>query len=196
MFKMAGIENNKEKLRWSLIRSIMSWFITPWKWKSLSLVQLFATPWTIESRNSPGQSTGAGSCSLLQGSSQPRDQTQVSCIAGEFFTNCATREAQNKSESEVAQSCPTLCDPTDCSLPGSSVRGIFQAGVLEWVAISFSRGSSWPRDWTQVFHVAGRCFTFWAPGKPKATSKVYWHLNPQCFLCDLILDLGLYRCKS
>ena len=45
-------------------------------------------------------------------------------------------------ESEVAQSCPTLCDPMDCSLPGCSVRGIFQARVPEWVAISFSRGSS------------------------------------------------------
>ena len=43
-----------------------------------------------------------------------------------------------KSESEVAQSCPTLSDPMDCSLPGSSVRGIFQAKVLEWGAIAFS----------------------------------------------------------
>ena len=50
----------------------------------------------------------------------------------------------------IAQSCPTLCDPMDCSLPGFSVNGIFQAGVLEWVAISFSRGSSWSRDQTQV----------------------------------------------
>src|SRR5574341_884087 len=47
-----------------------------------------------------------------------------------------------KSESEVAELCPTLSDPTDCSLPGSSVHGIFQAVVLEWIAISFSRGSS------------------------------------------------------
>ena len=46
------------------------------------------------------------------------------------------------SESEVAQSCPALCDPMDCSLPGSSVHGISQARLLEWVAISFSRGSS------------------------------------------------------
>ena len=51
-----------------------------------------------------------------------------------------------ENESEVAQSCPTLCDPKDCSLPGSSVRGIFQAIVLEWIANSFSRGSSQPRD--------------------------------------------------
>ena len=46
--------------------------------------------------------------------------------------------------------CPTLCDPMDCHPPGSSVRGIFQAGVLEWVAISFSSGSSQPRDQTHV----------------------------------------------
>ena len=60
--------------------------------------------------------------------------------------------------SEVAQSCPTLCDPMDHSLPGSSIHGIFQARVLEWVAISFSRGSSQPRDWTQVFRITGSCF--------------------------------------
>ena len=47
----------------------------------------------------------------------------------------------------VAQSCPTLCDPMDCTLPGSSVHGISQARLLEWVAISFSRGSSWPRNY-------------------------------------------------
>ena len=46
--------------------------------------------------------------------------------------------ARGESESEVAQSCPTLCDPVDCSLPGSSVHGIFLARVLEWVAISLS----------------------------------------------------------
>ena len=62
-------------------------------------------------------------------------------------------------ECEVAQSCPTLCDPMDCSLPGSSGHGILQAGVLEWVVISFSRGSSQPKDRTQVFHIAGKFFT-------------------------------------
>ena len=50
----------------------------------------------------------------------------------------------------------------DCSLPGSSVHGIFQARILEWVAISSSRGSSWPRDWTWVSRTAGKFFTIWA----------------------------------
>ena len=65
-----------------------------------------------------------------------------------------------KSESEVAQSCPTLCDPMHCSLPGSSAHGIFQAGILEWVAISFSRGSSEPRNQTCVSCIVGG-FLYW-----------------------------------
>ena len=54
----------------------------------------------------------------------------------------STEQTCTEIESEVSQSCPTLCEPMDCSLPGSSVHEILQARVLEWVAISFSRGSS------------------------------------------------------
>ena len=64
--------------------------------------------------------------------------------------------------SEVAQSCPTLCDPMDRSPSGSSVHGILQARILEWVAISFSRGSSQPRDRAWVSCIAGRRFILWA----------------------------------
>ena len=56
----------------------------------------------------------------------------------------------------------TLCDSMDCSPPGSSLHGIFQARILEWVAISFSRRSSQPRGWTQVSCIVGRHFTIWA----------------------------------
>ena len=62
--------------------------------------------------------------------------------------------------------------PMDCSLPGSSIHGILQARILEWVAISFSRGSSQPRNKTQVFCIAGRCFTLWATGKATIPSKL------------------------
>ena len=55
-----------------------------------------------------------------------------------------------------------FCDPVDCSLPGSSVRGILQARILEWVTISFSRGSSQPRDQTQASRIGGRHFNLWA----------------------------------
>ena len=58
-----------------------------------------------------------------------------------------------ESESEVVQLCPTLCDLMDCSLPGLSIHVIFQARVLEWVAISFFRGSSPPRDQDQVSYI-------------------------------------------
>ena len=69
---------------------------------------------------------------------------------------------ESKSESDVTQLCPALCDPMDCSLPGFSVHGIFQARILAWVAISFSRRSSQPRDWTQVSLIVGRRFIVWA----------------------------------
>ena len=64
------------------------------------------------------------------------------------------------------QSCLTLCDPMDCSPPGFSVHGILQARILECVAISFSRGSSRPRDQTHVSCIAGGLFTTEPPGKP------------------------------
>ena len=59
----------------------------------------------------------------------------------------------------VTQSCPTLCNPMDCSPPGSSDHGIFQARILEWVAMPTSRGSCRPRDQTWVSCTAGRFFT-------------------------------------
>ena len=64
--------------------------------------------------------------------------------------------------SEATQSCPTLCGPVDCNPPGSSIHVILQARILEWLAISFARGSSQLRDRTQVSHIAGRRFNLWA----------------------------------
>ena len=77
-----------------------------------------------------------------------------------------------KSESEVAQLCLTLCDPMDCSLPGSSIHGIFQARVLEWVAISFSRGSSQPSNRTWVSTLQAYAFPSEPPGKPWKWKRV------------------------
>ena len=67
--------------------------------------------------------------------------------------------SQSAESESVTQSCPTLCIPMDCSLPGSSVRGILQARIQEWVAVPFSRESSRPRDWTQVSYIAAGLFT-------------------------------------
>ena len=67
---------------------------------------------------------------------------------------------------KLLQSCLTLCSPVDCSLPGSSVHGILQARMLEWVAMPSSRGSSWPGDWTCISCVAGGFFITELPGKP------------------------------
>ena len=78
-----------------------------------------------------------------------------------------------------SQLCPTVCDPKDCSEPGSTAHGILQARILEWVAIPFARGSSWPRDWTQVSCIAGRFFTLWATRasyEEPANSLGYFHI--------------------
>ena len=109
--------------------------------------------------------------------------------------------------SEVAQSRPTLCDPMDCSLPGSSLHGI----LLEWVAISFSRGSSWPWDWTRVSCIPGRRFNLWATRedlefflKLNKIFNYWWERRHKIFLnviiiliiCMLILSLSKFKSFS
>ena len=94
-------------------------------------------------------------------------------------------------KSEVAQSCPTLCDPMDYSLPSFSIHGILQARILEWVAMSFSRVSSRPRDQTWVSRIVGRRFNLWATegghlfrltcsvvlwGGRNTANKYHWHV--------------------
>ena len=87
-------------------------------------------------------------------------------------------EGWKKRESEVTQLCPTLCDPVDCSLPGSSIHRILQARILEWVSISFSRGSSQPRDRTRVSRIGGRRFNLWATGEALSICISFlWLLN-------------------
>ena len=72
---------------------------------------------------------------------------------------------EKKVKMKVAWSCPTLCNPMDYT-----IHGILQARILEWVTFSFSRGSSQPRDRTQVSHIAGRFFTSWATWE----AQEYW----------------------
>ena len=78
-----------------------------------------------------------------------------------------------KKQMLVNQLCLTLGDFMDCSPPGSSVHGIFQAGILEWVAIPFSRGSFQPRDQTQVSCTPDRFFTVWAMSITSVSYKGY-----------------------
>ena len=77
---------------------------------------------------------------------------------------------------KVTQLCTTLCNPITCT-----IYEILQARMLGWVSISYSRGSSWFRDWTQVSLIAGRFFTSWATGKPKNTEVGSLSLLQQIF---------------
>ena len=94
-----------------------------------------------------------------------------------------------ESESEVAQLCPALCDPMAYSLPGSSVHGIFQAIVLECIAISFSRGSSQPRDWSRVSGIVDRRFTVWATSKVLKQSQMITKISRTKHYPFFVIDL-------
>ena len=95
-----------------------------------------------------------------------------------------------KRESEATQSRLTLCDSMAYSLPGLSIHGIFQAKVLEWVAISFSRGSSWPRDQTQVSCIAGRRFTLWTTREAQQWGQVIGNQAPESRSRARCLDIS------
>ena len=154
----------------------------------------FLCPW-----NSPGQNTGVGSHSLLQGIfPTPRSNWgllhcrlilyQLSYeeapirlaiklalqIRSTHYVPMPWAFWSELDWSDLAhvllatQSCPTLCGPKDCNLPVSSVHGILQARILEWVVTAFSRASFQPRDQTRVFCIAGRFFTMVNPkGSPQ-----------------------------
>ena len=123
-------------------------------------------PWDFAGKN-----IGVGCHFLLQGifpTQESNPHLLSSALAGRFFFFFTTSanwevlfnpESESKTESKVTQSCPTLCNPTDYSLPGSSVHGILQLRILERVAIFFSGGSSRPRNQTRVSCIAGRFFT-------------------------------------
>ena len=131
---------------------------------SCSVVSDSATPWTIAcqaplSMGFPRQEQWSGltlpSPGDLPDPGIKLPSLRSTALVGKFFITSNTWEAQYiicvcTSESEAAQSCPTLCDPVDYSPPGSSIHGILQARMLEWVAEASSRGSSQSRDGTHV----------------------------------------------
>ena len=122
-------------------------FSNAWKWKvkvkSLSRVRLLATPWTAAYQAPPSM-----------GFSKQKYTARVQMLTLTFMSWCDVKV-------KVSQSCLTLCDPKDCSLPGFSVHGILQARTMEWVTVPFARASCLPRDQTQVSRIAGGFFTVW-----------------------------------
>ena len=139
---------------------------------SLQLDGLWPTrllcPW-----NSPGKNIAWVASPFFTGSSWPGSPTlQADSLPSEPPGKlCSSKLGHKCGGGLVSKLCPTLCNPTDCSPPGSSVHGILQARILEWVAILFSRGSSWPWDWTGLSCIAGGFFTVWATRE--ALSCVY-----------------------
>ena len=114
-----------------------------------------------------------------------RGCTCVFSSCGEWELLCCSTQASHcggfsSVKVLVAQSCPTLCDPMNCSPSASYVHGILQARILEWVAMPFSRGSSWPRNQTRVSCISGRFFTVWA------TSEAFQLNDLEQIFCPLL----------
>ena len=118
--------------------------------------------------------------------------------------NSSRRNKRNRIKSVVCvlvtQSCPTLCDHMDCSPPGSSVHRILQARIQQWVTFCFSRGSSWPEDWTRVSHIAGRLLTIGAAMSLETGPNTYRQLilpdslwPPWTVACQVPLSMGFFR---
>ena len=112
----------------------------------------------------------------------PAGPLGIVCFMSELEALCF--QGYSEHESEVTQLCLTLCDPMDCSPPGYSVHGILQARILEWVAISSSRGSTGTRDRTQVSYTESRLFTIWARFSKRtfAFSALFW--KGRCNRCS------------
>ena len=167
-----------------------SWYVLynvwPWVWKGAwlcfrpLLTAAAVTECTGGWEGPPGSTVGltdlAASCLQSQCAFSQRApckglplgtiaRTQGSCclaLCPSHFRYLLVGCFRPEKESEVSQSCLTLWDPMDCSLPGSSIHGILQARTLEWVAIPFSKGSFQPRNRSWVFFIASWLFTVWA----------------------------------
>ena len=139
-----------------------------------------AALWTVVTRllctwNSPGQNTGVACHALLQGSSQPRDRTQVYPHCRWVIYHLSHQGSLKRTvKVKVSQLCPTLWNHTDYI-----AHGILQARILEWVAFAFSWGSSQPRDQTQVSHIAGRLFTSWATREAQEENHGHAHVQDE-----------------
>ena len=110
-----------------------------------------------------------------------------------------TMKKKKRKEKGCAQSCLSLCNPMDCSPLGSSVHGIFQARILEWGAISYSRRSSWPRDWTCVSCVSciGRWILYhWTTWEILQTIEQLMKSTRWVFCAYTDLSLYIHTCNN
>ena len=179
--KIGGPWGLSNFIKW--LEKAVSWHIQESRcsvqFSSVSHVRLFSTPWTT---------AHPASLSITNSQNPPKPMSIESVMPSSHLILCRpllllppiphsigvfSNESEPKEEMCLlfAQSCPTLYNPVDYSLSGSSVHEILQARILEWVAIPFSRGSSRPRDQTQFSCIAGRFFIIWATREAQVKSE-------------------------
>ena len=165
MWEPSGHKPSWEKTRTTLDRE-RAWEYLPWQWVPPTFLLCQAAQHGMEACSGqklpptslPSETQLRRTAVLLLGSSSWMSLVPV-------FTSRSLNFSLSSNPGPAAvlvtQSCPTLCYPTNCSAPGSSVRGILQAGILEWVAMPSSRGSSQLRDQTQVSHMGRWILYHW-----------------------------------
>ena len=149
--------------------------------KAASLKQLLGWEWWVEG---PWTGKGWGISDCLGPAQSPgrhaRSMPASNSLTYTLFHSTYLRLWVHWDVGLVAKLCPTLVTPWDCNPPGSSVHEILQARILEWVGIPFSRGSSWPRDWTHVSCITGQFFFFYQLSHQGSLTRVgsiiefYW----------------------
>ena len=108
-------------------------------------------------------------------------------LLGNFVKISQIYQKSWKVKAFVSQSCLTICNPIDCSPPGSSVHGILQARILQWFVMPFSRGSSWSRDWTRIFYIS--CTGWWILYHYATWEACIKSLTSSKFLCPFCVRL-------
>ena len=138
-------------------------------------------------RNEEPALLGSLHCKWRDGSPEPNQST----LLGNIYSTVSTQPGYNffihthththNVCAQLLQSCSTLCDPMDCSLPGSFVHGIFLARIMEWIAMPSSRGSSQPRDQIHISYIVGRFSISVPPRKPHIYIYIYIHTHTSNF---------------
>ena len=181
---MTQIEH-RFSIQWPKVKCKPCHLLTKWPWTSHFPSEFLSL---LNGENKAYEMTSAHSRHRISSHPSPLELIpQRVHVGSRHFYNFWS---EVKKWSEVAQLCLTLCNPIDCSLPGSSVHRISQARTLEWVAISFSRRSSRPRNWTLVSHIVDRCFTIWATREPITFEQTINGRRPLTWFAFLVIKIS------
>ena len=142
MFCLVNKKRKRKKILGTFGNNLLISYLSFWKYSKVFL-------WIIDKLNPIRNQTYLGD--IIFETRLWKSLQYVFFLFHQFYCSIIYMQCMG---AKLPQSCPTLRNPMNCNLPGSSVHGILQAGILEWVATSSSRGPSWPRGWTHASYIS------------------------------------------